>query len=183
MKTLTHSLAFHFQVSAKQLNLTESIQRTLTFKPDGLIVYLAATEIEKLISELQNKELMMPVFIPWIPDIKSEVLSKNENLFFIEPFLQHANSGWNLFQKKYHRRFGANPLAVAAFTYDAIYLLVHAIEKSGLNRAAIRDAIANTDYLNPVSGKISWDNTGSNLIQPVLINMDDVCVALDGDIK
>ncbi len=54
---------------------------------------------------------------------------------------------------------------------DAIYLLARAIEKAGLNRAAIRDAIANTDYFSPVTGKIFWDNTGGRMIKSVLRKM------------
>jgi branched-chain amino acid transport system substrate-binding protein len=57
---------------------------------------------------------------------------------------------------------GALPDYAAAHAYDAARLLVAAIRKAGLNRARIRDAVAELSGFEGASGRISWDNLGQN---------------------
>ena len=170
IKTLNQSLIFHFEISEKDLKITEIIKRAKSFQPDGLILHMESSEIIKLFFELSKDKIKIPIFLPWIPNLDTDLISEknNEYIYFIDPFKKSQNSEWESFQHRYKNRYGSNPNAGAAFTYDSVYLLVHAIEKNGLNRAAIRDAIAKSDYLNPITGKILWDNTGGNQIKPVL---------------
>jgi len=170
LKEYNRSLVFNFEVTSKQLDIPQIIERALTFQAEGLILFLANHEIENIISELKDKSFSKPVIMPWIPDLDRELLTTYalENIFFIEPFSLSHNPGWDLFRQSYIQRFGGNPSTGAVFMYDAIYLLACAIEKAGLNRVAIREAIANTDYFSPVTGKIFWDNAGGRMIQPVL---------------
>jgi ABC-type branched-subunit amino acid transport system substrate-binding protein len=174
LKEYNQSLVFHFQVTSNQIDISQIIQRALTFQADGLILFLANHEIENIISELKDKNFRKPVIIPWIPDLNMALFTSivHENIFLVEPFSFSKNPAWNMFRQNYMQRFGVNPSSGTVFVYDAIYLLAHAIEKAGLNRAAIRDAIAKTDYSSPVTGKIVWDNTGGRIIQPVLRKMD-----------
>jgi ABC-type branched-subunit amino acid transport system substrate-binding protein len=50
----------------------------------------------------------------------------------------------------------------AAHAYDATRLAVAAIRRAGLNRARIRDAVAELSGFEGASGRISWDNLGQN---------------------
>jgi len=172
LKELNQSPIFHFEIPDQELELSDILGRALAFQPDGFIIHLSAPEIVKFVSELQNIDSNIPVFLPWIPDLDIEALSENkkENLYFIDPFSKSKNPEWESFKQRYYKQYGSIPTEGAAFTYDAIYLLMHAIKKAGLNKSAIRDAIVNSDYLTPVTSKILWDNTGGNLIQPVFRN-------------
>jgi branched-chain amino acid transport system substrate-binding protein len=57
------------------------------------------------------------------------------------------------FQKKY----GKPPDSFAAHAYDAVYLMARAIERGGLNKARIRDALAATREFPGVTGPISFN--------------------------
>jgi branched-chain amino acid transport system substrate-binding protein len=170
LEAIDQALLFHFQVPAQQENLADVVQRAFTFNPDALILFLTEQQIENTISGLHN-ESTVPLFIPWIAGLNTEVLSQKdaENLFIINSFSQIHNPVWESFRDTYYARFGTIPSAAAAFTYDAIYLVASAIQKAGLNRPAIREAIVHTNYHRPVTGKISWDNTGGNRMHSMLL--------------
>ncbi|MCB0284441.1 MAG: ABC transporter substrate-binding protein [Calditrichaeota bacterium] len=165
------SLAFHFQVSMQQPDLTDILQRALTFNPDGMILFLSAVELEDFISTLQKIDCHIPVFVPWIPGflVDSLAQSKYTNFHFLQPFSSVNNPGWDSFQQRYQSRFQTKPSVASGLIYDAIYLLKHAIDKAGLNRPAIRNAITQIDYHSAVSSQISWDNAGGNMVKPVFL--------------
>ena len=66
------------------------------------------------------------------------------------------------FEKVFTARFGRRPDYLAAYTYDAVNILVDAIRKAGLNRALIHDAVRSLSPWQGVTGQIRWDPLGSN---------------------
>ncbi|MGB5476605.1 MAG: ABC transporter substrate-binding protein [Thermoanaerobaculia bacterium] len=66
------------------------------------------------------------------------------------------------FARTFQERTGARPDWAAAHTYDATRLLIESIRQSGLNRAAIRQAIVELTPWCGVTGIIEWDPTGQN---------------------
>lgn len=69
----------------------------------------------------------------------------------------HIVSFTEIFKEKY----GRNPDPNAAQSYDAIMIVVAALEKVGVDdKSKIRDAIASTLNFNGVTGIISFDDTG-----------------------
>ncbi|MHB8861762.1 MAG: ABC transporter substrate-binding protein [Pirellulaceae bacterium] len=64
--------------------------------------------------------------------------------------------------------------------YDAVRLVTRAIEKAGLNRAAIARAVRDLSPMCGVSGSIEWDRPGSNMRRPTLATfVDGQIVPLD----
>jgi branched-chain amino acid transport system substrate-binding protein len=62
------------------------------------------------------------------------------------------------FQEAYRRRFGGKPDLLAAFAYDGMNGIVWAIEKGGLNRKAIIDALmSRVDSWDGVTGSVALD--------------------------
>jgi ABC-type branched-subunit amino acid transport system substrate-binding protein len=59
----------------------------------------------------------------------------------------------------------------AAHTYDAVRLLIAAIRRAGLNRAAICDALRELSPTAGITGPIRWDNLGSNT-RRVTLNLE-----------
>jgi len=87
----------------------------------------------------------------------------------VRPFREMHNPAYEAFDRAYRARYGSEPTPVAAYSYDAVNLVVSALDTSGLNRPAIRDAIAaNTGFVG-ATGTISWDNAGGNRTEPVLL--------------
>jgi branched-chain amino acid transport system substrate-binding protein len=60
------------------------------------------------------------------------------------------------------------PDYAAACTYDAVRAAGEAVRKAGLNRARIRDAIADRQPWEGASGRVEWDAFGQNRRAPVL---------------
>jgi len=77
-----------------------------------------------------------------------------------DPRLGGAEAGD--FARRFQQRFGHQPDYLAAYSYDAVRLLIAAIRKAGLNRVRIREAIASMGTWHGVTGTIRWDNGGGN---------------------
>ena len=87
------------------------------------------------------------------------------------PFHVANSAAYDAFALAYRAAYGSEPTPVAAYGYDAVHLVVSALEASGLNRAALRDAIAEmTDFVG-ATGAVSWDNAGGNRVEPVLLGL------------
>ncbi|HCX96714.1 MAG: ABC transporter substrate-binding protein [Spirochaetia bacterium] len=75
------------------------------------------------------------------------------------------------FVKKYKAKFGAEPDALAALGYDAMYIMLDAIKRAGSTKgAAIRDALKATD-INVVSGRIKFDENRNPIKSAVIIEI------------
>jgi len=75
------------------------------------------------------------------------------------------------FVKKYKAKFGAEPDALAALGYDAMYIMLDAIQRAGSTKgAAIRDALKATD-INVVSGRIKFDANRNPIKSAVIIEI------------
>lgn len=74
----------------------------------------------------------------------------------------------------YEERYGYKPDDVAALTYDAFQLLFTAIENAqSFERADIRDALANIDLFEGVTGAMSFDEQGDPIKCAVIIQIKD----------
>jgi ABC-type branched-subunit amino acid transport system substrate-binding protein len=66
------------------------------------------------------------------------------------------------FVEQFVARHGSPPDYAAAYTYDAVRLLVAAIRRGGLNRSRIREALGRLPPWKGVTGPFRWDGTGQN---------------------
>ncbi|OHB72364.1 MAG: hypothetical protein A2V70_16405 [Planctomycetes bacterium RBG_13_63_9] len=73
-----------------------------------------------------------------------------------------AQSPSRKFAEEFRSLHGRSPDYLAAHTYDAVGMLIAAIDKAGLNRARIRDALADVSPWAGVTGTITWDSLGAN---------------------
>jgi branched-chain amino acid transport system substrate-binding protein len=62
----------------------------------------------------------------------------------------------------FRTRWGEEPDYAAYHAYDAVRMVVSAICKAGLDRAAIRDALRELSPWSGVSGVVEWDKLGRN---------------------
>lgn len=71
------------------------------------------------------------------------------------------------YEEKYHRKI---PHMNAPLNYDAVMLLADAVGRAGsLDRAAIRDALAETEGFEGATGTITFDANGDPINKPVVI--------------
>ncbi len=164
---------FHFQLSPSKINFQDITQRVSSFEIESVIINLPQDDVINLLFDLQKYEVRIFVFLPWIPGLEKEKLKQNYDgeIYYIEPFDQADNPAFKTFATAYKQQYGISPSPGAAYTYDAVNLLVRSIQQSGLNRPRLRDAIAGMDNFEGASGKISWDNGGGNRAKPILRNL------------
>jgi branched-chain amino acid transport system substrate-binding protein len=161
---------FHFEISKSDLDFHSIVQRAISFNPRSIIICLSKENIIKLLSEMEALKQHIDVSIPWIPglDCTKFAQSYSGNIYCIEPFLRSPNPTYENFASRYQKNYKSKPLFGAAYIYDAVHILDRALQRSGLNRAKLRDRIGDMNTIQGVTGKITWDNGGGNQTQPVL---------------
>ena len=161
---------FHFELSPSDLKLDSFVKRILSFNPNSIIICLSDDNIIKLLSELGNHTALLNILMPWIPGLNCSELSQyySGDIYCIEPFLSSSNPAYNVFESNYKKAYDVVPSIEAAYTYDAVKILAHAVEQSGYDRIKLRTAIKEIKNFQGVTGTINWDNGGGNLAKPVL---------------
>jgi branched-chain amino acid transport system substrate-binding protein len=78
------------------------------------------------------------------------------------------------FTERFQKRYGRLPDPNAAQSYDAIMIMVAALEKAGVkDKSKIRDAIASTQNFKGVTGTITFDSTGDAPREMMVIQVRD----------
>ena len=78
------------------------------------------------------------------------------------------------FISAYEERYNATPSDVAALTYDAFQMMFMAIENANsLDKADVRDALANIELFEGVTGVMSFDEQGDPIKCAVIIQIQD----------
>ncbi len=78
------------------------------------------------------------------------------------------------FISNYEERYGAKPDDVAALTYDAFHILFQAITNAqSLDKADIRDALADIELFEGVTGLMSFDEQGDPIKCAVILQIVD----------
>jgi len=79
------------------------------------------------------------------------------------------------FMEDYRAKYGQDPDDVAALTYDALGLLVEAIQSAGrLDRTAVRDALANIPQFEGVTGAMRFQpGSGDPIKSAVILQIKD----------
>ena len=141
---------------------------------DAIILWAEVPEAAKILIQMRAMGLTHPVFGSsrlCYSQLLEATGSAAEGLTLtsaLDP--TRSDPAWLQFEKDYRARFNEDPDAYAARGYDGINLLVDAIQKAGLNRGKVMDALREHhghDYLG-VSGAAQFDYTLNN-IAPVTI--------------
>jgi len=70
------------------------------------------------------------------------------------------------FKDGFMAKYGMMPNPSASYAFDAINLIIEAVQKAGPDRPGIRDALKDIDFKDAATGTISFDENG-NRISPV----------------
>jgi ABC-type branched-subunit amino acid transport system substrate-binding protein len=62
----------------------------------------------------------------------------------------------------YENRWGEPPDHAAVSSYDAVRLVADAVQRAGLNRALIRDAVRGLSPWRGAGGIVRWNELGQN---------------------
>jgi ABC-type branched-subunit amino acid transport system substrate-binding protein len=171
---------FHLQVSARNLDLDAIVRHLSSFDPSAVVVRLPEQELLALLEALESAGFDSPVLTPWVPGLVPSHLEGRYagSLSFVIPFSTAGSRTYAAFQRHFRDRFGVAPTPSAAYTFDAVNLLIRSLlvaaerAAEGVNRAALRDAVADASGYVGVTGPVVWDNAGGNQAEPTLVKLE-----------
>lgn len=142
--------AFHIEFQAGSSDVSALARRVADTAPQAVVVIAGARDSARMVAALRSLGCAAPILCGPSAGRRAfleEAGPAAEGILF--PWLLEGSGG------------DVRDYA-AAHAYDATRLAVAAIRRAGLNRARIRDAVAELSGFEGASGRISWDNLGQN---------------------
>ena len=136
---------------------------------DGLVIWGNAAQAGLVLKQMRSLGMQEPVFGSsriCYPDVVKIAGAAAEGLVTVsatDP--TRSDPRWQTFRQRYMDRFHAEPDAYAAYAYDGTTMLMAAINKAGLNRGRIMDALREYEmkgYVG-VGGNAYFDYTLNNI--------------------
>jgi len=170
----------HLNFDPSQTDFSQQTGLISSTSADAIFLWGLPDASLRLLLALRERGIELPIFGPAVFSLPSFVERAGraaEGLTTCRLTWEHDAARCEDFVKKFIRRFGEKPADDAALTYDAAVIITRAIRKAGLNRARIRDAIAEMSGFVGLAGKVTWDNGGGNLLtpQPVRVHAGRLC--------
>jgi len=156
-------------------DFTAQIERIKKTSPDAILIWGNARESGLIVKQIRELGMTQPI-------CGSDRMVNNE---FLETAGKYAEGiittcqynptandpKLKKFQADYMKRFSMEPDVFAAHAYDAINLIIEAINKVGLNRVLIRDILTDLKTFQGwkgVTGNVFFDATFNN-IRPIFM--------------
>jgi branched-chain amino acid transport system substrate-binding protein len=136
---------------------------------DGLVVWGNAAQAGLILKQMRAMGMQQPVFgssrvcSPEVVAIAGAAADGLVVVSAIDP--TRSDVPWVEFRGRFVKRFGAEPDAYAAYAFDGATMLMSAINKAGLNRGRIMDALRAYEMKGyaGVSGDALFDYTLNNI--------------------
>jgi len=148
------------------------IERLLASRPDALVIWGEAELAGKALARARELGLTVPAYGPArvISDqFLADAGKAAEGFVAVSTFdPTSVNPAWTAFRAAYKERWDEEPDAYAAHAYDGMNLVLDAVQKGGLNRVRIRNALAAVERYQGATGLIVFDNT-FNDVGPVFL--------------
>ena len=147
------------------------VERLAEAPPEAVVLFAAPHRAALVVRQLRARGVGAPVHGPHFLSGPSftEAAAAAGNVFVVAPE-DRSEARARAFSDAYRSTHGEPPPAVAAYTYDAVETVVRAIHAAGLDRAAIRDALAGSDH-DGVTGPVRFDARGNRdaavVVRPV----------------
>jgi branched-chain amino acid transport system substrate-binding protein len=149
------------------------VPRLSASKMDALIVWGRAQPALRLLLALRGAGMAAPVL--GNSDLTTAEIAENGATIgdlTVASLCDLASSrpAFVAFAERFEGLAGQPVSATALYSYDVARLVIRAIEKAGLNRARIRDGLAETSF-EGLTGKIIFNMLGGNEAAPVLMQL------------
>jgi branched-chain amino acid transport system substrate-binding protein len=169
---LRFPLASHMEYSA--LRPEEVIPRLRNVPADAFIIWGGQESTLILLQAMRQAGITLPVLAPSTvatPEMARKAPQSGELVVAAPCDLSRENSALANFNGKFEQLAGQPASWMAWFCYDVARLVIHSIEKAGLNRARIRDELSSSSFQG-LTGTISFNQLGGNEAQPVLMSLN-----------
>ncbi len=174
-RRLGHPLVTELQYKVGDTEFTPQLERIKSLNVDGVVTYGDAKESALILKQMREMGMTKQVFLASDRIVSDEFLKiVGENPGPVVAGYPYDPTRDDLklheFRKAFQERFKEEPEQYAAHGYDGACILIEAIEKAGLNRALIRDALAEVKRYNGVTGEIVFD--------PIQNDVSPACLAI-----
>lgn len=135
----------------------------------AVLVFSQVDAGREILEEIHLRGVRAPVLVPSAfvedPSLPAFTREFDVTLYAVSPFLyQTANAQATRFQQEYLERYGEEPGTGAPMAYDAVRLLLTAVEEAGAERAAVRDylrELREPRTIHSVTGILTMDEGGA----------------------
>lgn len=146
---------------------------------DGLVIWGDAEQAGLILKQMRAMGMNQPVFgsgrvaYPQVVKIAGTAANGLVMVSALDP--ARRNPKWLAFRQQYLARFRTEPDAYASYAYDGMNILIAAIQKAGLNRARIMDALRGYEMkpYHGVSGTAFFDYTLNNIAPVTFAKVKD----------
>lgn len=145
---------------------------------DGVVIWGEPAEAALILKQLRAMGMQQPAFgssrlaYPELIDVAGPAAEGMTLTAALDPTRYDAK--WLQFVKEYKAKYNQEPDAYAARAYDGMNLLLQAIQKAGLNRGRVMDALR--DYQSKsydgVVGIVEFDHTLNDTTAPTIVRVD-----------
>lgn len=164
-------IELHIEYTAA--NPEENLDRLKSIPMDALIVWGKSQPALRLLLAMRKARIDVPVLgNSELATVEAAANAAQAGDLTVASLceLQGGSPDFQAFRVKFEKLTGQAPSATALFCYDTARLLIAAIERGGLNRARIRDRLAETRF-EGLTGSIAFNMLGSNEAGPVLLKL------------
>ncbi len=146
---------------------------------DGVVIWAEAPDAALILKQMRAMGMKQPVFgssrmcYPQLIELAGSAAEGLVTTAAIDP--TRIDAKWEQFRKDYRAKYNEEPDAYAAYGYDGINILIGAVEKAGLNRGKIMDALR--DYqeheYDGAAGRAQFDHTLNNIAPLAMARVED----------
>lgn len=171
-RRLGHTPVLEMKFNRGDTDFARQLRALKDAKVEGVVIWGEPPEAGRILKQMRAMGMDQPVFgssrlaYPELLQIAGPAAEGVVTTSAINPASQ--NPKWLAFRTEYEKRFHEEPDGYAAYAYDGMNILIHAIDAAGLNRGLIMDALRQhgmKEY-DGVSGVSFFDYT-LNDISPV----------------
>ncbi|MGA2481799.1 MAG: ABC transporter substrate-binding protein [Candidatus Acidiferrales bacterium] len=147
-------------------------------KIEGLVIWGEPPEAGLILKQMRALGMKQPAFgasrlvYPQLLEIAGSAAEGFVATSALDP--SRKDPKWLAFVEKYRQRFNQEPDGYAAYAYDGMTMLIKAIEKAGLNRGLIMDALREYELKEyaGAAGRAQFDYTLNNIAPVTLARVE-----------
>jgi ABC-type branched-subunit amino acid transport system substrate-binding protein len=145
---------------------------------EGLVIWGEPQETALILKQMHALGMKQPVFgasrlaYPQLIEAAGSAAEGFVATCAMDP--TRSDPKWQAFREKYRETYHEDPDPYAAYAYDGMAILISAIEKGGLNRGRIMDALRGYELktYDGVTGRAQFDYTLNNIARVTMARVE-----------
>ena len=171
LKSLTKTIAqktsmapLVFNLDTTDIQQQKVMEQIISSQLDHLIIPFDAAYLKELILGLGELETDLKIYgtlhLTMGVESRESTWKAYEGMYMIGPILDRDS-------------YPSLPDSRSAYMFDAVNLVINAIQQVGTNREAITDYLSSSSYSKGVTGSITFDVLGNRLSVPPLLRIEN----------